>query len=150
MRFFNVYGPRQSSGPYSGVIRKFIDRLKRGEAPIICGDGEQTRDFVFVRDVVYACLRAVRRNDCVGEVINVGTGVETSINKLANVLAELFNLRDIKFVYAEPRAGDVEKSYADLSKAERMLGYKPKTSLIKGLTILLRKLGFKSYEKCEG
>lgn len=94
--------------------------------------------------------RAVRRNDCVGEVINAGTGVETSINKLANVLAELFNVHDIKFVYAEPRAADIRKSCADLSKAERMLGYKPKTSLIKGLTILLRKLGFKSYEKCEG
>ena len=141
LRFFNVYGPRQVTGPYSGVIVKFIDRLKRGEEPIIYGNGEQTRDFVFVEDVVDACLRAMRRKNCVGEVINVGTGIETSINKLANVLAELFNLRDVKFVYAKPQAGDIRRSCADSSKAERMLGYKPKASLREGLTILLRELG---------
>ena len=137
LRFFNVYGPRQVIGPYSGVITKFIDRLKRGEAPTIYGDGKQTRDFVFVEDVVDACLRAMRRKNCVGEVINVGTGVETSINKLASVLAELFNLRNVEFVYAEPQAGDIRRSCADLSKAERLLGYKPKTSLREGLSTLL-------------
>jgi UDP-glucose 4-epimerase len=141
LRFFNVYGSRQPIGPYSGVITKFVDRLKRGEEPIIYGDGEQTRDFVFVRDVADACLRAMRRKNCVGEVINVGTGLETSINKLANVLAELFNLRDVKFVYAKPQAGDIRRSCADSSKAEKILGYKPKTSLREGLTILLRELG---------
>ena len=138
LRFFNVYGPRQVIGPYSGVITKFIERLKRGEEPIIYGDGKQTRDFVFVRDVVDACLRAMRRKDCVGNDINVGTGVEVSVNRLANLLAELFNLHSIKFVYAEPRAGDIRKSCADLSKAERLLGYKPKVSLREGLAILLR------------
>ena len=83
----------------------------------------------------------MRRKNCVGEVINVGTGLETSINKLASVLAELFNLRDVKFVYAEPRASDVKRSCADSSKAERMLGYKPKTSLREGLAMLVRELG---------
>lgn len=144
LRFFNVYGPRQAIGPYSGVITKFVDGIKRGKNPIVYGDGGQTRDFVFVRDVIDACLRAMRRKNCVGEVINVGTGVETSINKLANVLTELFNLHNIEFVYAEPRAGDIRRSYADLSKAERMLGYKPKASLKEGLTILLRDLGVSS------
>lgn len=141
LRFFNVYGPRQVVGPYSGVITKFINRLKRGRQPTIYGDGEQTRDFVFVRDVVDACLRAMCCKNCVGEVINVGTGIETSINKLANVLVELFNLHDIKVAYAEPRAGDIRKSCADLSKAKRLLGYKPKVPLTEGLSMLLRELG---------
>ena len=141
LRFFNVYGSRQVVGPYSGVIVNFIDRLKCGEEPIIYGDGEQTRDFVFVGDVVDACLRAMKCKSCVGDVINVGAGVEISINRLADVLTELFNLHDIEFVYAEPRAGDVKRSCADLSKAERLLGYKPKVSLREGLAMLLRELG---------
>ena len=141
LRFFNVYGSRQVVGPYSGVIVNFIDRLKCGEEPIIYGDGEQTRDFVFVGDVVDACLRAMKCKSCVGDVINVGAGVEISINRLADVLTELFNLHDIEFVYAEPRAGDVKRSCADLSKAERLLSYKPKVSLREGLAMLLRELG---------
>jgi len=140
LRFFNAYGPRQVVGPYSGVIMKFVDRLKRGRQLTIYGDGEQTRDFVFVRDVVDACMYAMRRKNCVGEAINVGTGTETSVNKLANVLVGLFSLRDIKVTYGEPRAGDIKKSCADLSKTENLLGYKPKVSLRKGLTMLLREL----------
>ena len=122
------------------MITKFIGKIKCGKKPIIYGDGEQTRDFVFVEDVVAACLRAMKCKSCVGDVINVGVGVEVSINRLANVLTELFNLHDIKFVYGESRAGDIGRSCADLSKAERLLGYKPKTSLGEGLTILLREL----------
>ncbi len=141
LRFFNVYGFRQVGSPYSGVIMKFIDRLKRGEAPIIDGDGEQTRDFVFVGDVVDACLCAMRCKNCVGETINVGSGVETSINRLADALIELFGTGDVKPVFAEPKAGDIRRSYADLSKAERLLGYKPKTSLKEGLTMLLKSWG---------
>jgi nucleoside-diphosphate-sugar epimerase len=141
LRFFNVYGPRQMIGPYSGVIVQFIDKLKHGEKPIIYGDGNQTRDFVFVGDVVDAYLRAMRCKNCVGETINVGSGVETSINRLADALIELFGTRDIKPVYAKARAGDIRRSYADLSKAEGLLGYKPKTSLKEGLAILLGELG---------
>jgi UDP-glucose 4-epimerase len=141
LRFFNVYGPRQMIGPYSGVIMKFIDRIGHGKKPIIYGDGKQTRDFVFVSDVVDACLRAKTCKNCVGDVINVGAGVEVSINRLADVLTKLFNLHGIKFVYAEPRAGDIRRSCADLSKAERLLGYKPKVSLREGLAMLLRERG---------
>ena len=141
LRFFNVYGSRQVVGPYSGVIMKFIDGLKHGKEPIIYGDGEQTRDFVFVGDVVDACLRAMRCRNCVGEMINVGSGVETTVNRLADVLIELFGSRDVKPVFAEPKAGDIRRSYADLSKAERMLGYKPKVFLKEGLTMMLRDLG---------
>ena len=143
LRFFNVYGPRQVLGPYSGVIMKFIDRLRQGKQPIVYGDGEQTRDFVFVKDVVDACMRVMRREDCVGEIVNVGSGVETSINRLAEVLVELFGLHGVKSVYAKARAGDIRRSYADLSKAEGLLGYKPKTSLMEGLTVLLKELGMK-------
>jgi len=137
LRFFNVYGSRQVIGPYSGVIMKFIDKLKHGKNPIIYGDGEQTRDFVFVEDVVDACLRAIRCRNCVGEMINVGSGVETTVNRLADVLIELFGARDVKPVYAKPKAGDIRRSYADLSKTEILLGYKPKTSLREGLSMLL-------------
>jgi nucleoside-diphosphate-sugar epimerase len=141
LRFFNVYGSRQVVGPYSGVIVNFIDKLKRGEEPIVYGDGEQTRDFVFVGDVVDACLRAMRCKNCAGEIVNVGSGVETSINRLADVLIELFHIRDVKPVYAKARAGDIGRSYADLSKAEGLLGHKSKTSLKEGLAMLLRELG---------
>lgn len=138
LRFFNVYGSRQVIGPYSGVIMKFIDRLKRGEEPIIYGDGKQTRDFVFVGDVVDACLRAMRCKNCVGEMINVRSGVETTVNRLADILIELSGARDVKPVHGEPRAGDIGRSYADLSKAERLLSHKPKTLLRKGLSMLLK------------
>jgi nucleoside-diphosphate-sugar epimerase len=137
LRFFNVCGSRQVVGPYSGVIVKFVDRLNCGEAPIIYGDGEQTRDFVFVRDAVDACMSAMRCKNCVGEVINVGSGVEVSVNKLAYVLGGLFGSRGVRPVCSDPRAGDVRKSCADLNEARTLLGYKAKTSLGEGLSLLL-------------
>jgi nucleoside-diphosphate-sugar epimerase len=140
LRFFNVYGPRQAGESYTGVIEKFIDRLKCEKQPIIYGDGEQARDFVFVKGVVVACLRAMDCKNCVGEVINVGCGVETPVNELAEVLVELFGLHNVKPVYAETRAGDIKRSCADLGEAEKLIGYKPKTSLREGLTMLLTEL----------
>ncbi len=137
LRLFNVYGPRQSSGPYSGVITKFTDRLKRGESPIIYGDGEQTRDFIFTDDVVDACLHAISCKNCVGEAINVGSGMETSINKLARTISSLFGMRKIKPVYTKPRIGEVRRSCADISKAKKLLGLKPKVSLEEGLRKLV-------------
>jgi len=137
LRLFNVYGLRQSSGPYSGVITKFIDRLKCGKSPIIYGDGEQTRDFIFVGDVVDACLHAISCRNCVGEAINVGSGMETSINELARIISGLFGMRKIKPVYTKPRIGEVRRSCADISKAEKLLGLKPKVSLEEGLRKLV-------------
>jgi nucleoside-diphosphate-sugar epimerase len=133
LRFFNVYGPRQMGGPYGGVIMKFIDRLRCGESPIVYGDGRQTRDFVFVKDIIDACLRAMECKNCVGEVINVGSGVETSINELVKVLIELFGIHDVKPIYAEARVRDINRSYADLKRARKLLHYRPKTSLSEGL-----------------
>ena len=133
LRFFNIYGPRQSSGPYAGVISKFISSLKHGKPPIIFGDGKQTRDFVYIEDVVDACLLSLESKGCVGEFINIGSGVETSISDLAEILIELFGLLDVKPKYAQPRTGDIRRSCASLNKAKRLLGYQPKISLIEGL-----------------
>ena len=141
LRFFNVYGSRQASGPYSGVIMKFVDRLKRGKQPIIYGDGEQTRDFVFVKDVVDACMRTMRCENCVGEVINVGSGREITINELAKILIRLFKVQKVKPVYTESRIGDIKHSCADMSRAKKLLGYKPKVSLVEGLKRLLIEYG---------
>jgi len=143
LRFFNVYGPRQSEGPYSGVITQFITRLKRGEAPVIYGDGEQTRDFVYVKDVVEASMLVLECQHFGGEVINIGTGKPTTINQLAKVLAHLLGKADVKPEYAPPRAGDIRNSYADIRKAEEVLGYKPGIKLEDGIRRLLQGLGRK-------
>jgi len=133
LRLFNVYGPRQAVGPYSGVIAKFVDRLKNGKPPIIYGDGKQTRDFIFVEDVVDACLRAMDSKKCVGEVVNIGSGIETSINELAQVISRLFGIEEVKPVYAESRVGEIRRSCADISKAKKLLEFKSKISLEEGL-----------------
>ena len=137
LRFFNVYGSRQGKGPYSGVISQFIEQLKQGKPPVIFGDGTQTRDFVHVDDVVDATLRALNRKECAGNVINAGSGKETSIKELANILIRLFGVRGIRPKCSAPRTGDIRRSCADLSKAEGLLGYRPKFSLERGLRKLL-------------
>ena len=138
LRHFNVYGPRQTGDSYSGVITQFIDRLKQKKPPIIYGDGEQTRDFVYINDVVEANMLALKRRQCSGEAINVGTGKPTTINELAKLLIEIFGKARIKPAYKAAREGDIRNSYADISKAERMLGYKPKITLKEGIRILLK------------
>ncbi len=144
LRLFNVYGSRQSEGPYSGVITQFVSRLRQGKPPIIYGDGEQTRDFVYVKDVVEACMQALNSQDCVGEVVNIGTGKPTTINELAKVLMRMFGETGVKPEYAPVRAGDIQDSYADISKAEEVLGYKPEVRLKEGLKLLLQSLGVKA------
>lgn len=138
LRFFNVYGPRQSEGPYSGVITQFISKLRRGKPPIIYGDGEQTRDFVYIDDAVEASMLALECKRCFGEAINIGTGKPTTINELANVLTEFFGQARVKPVYTAPREGDIRNSCADIGKAEKMLGYKPKITMKEGIRMLLK------------
>jgi len=138
LRLFNVYGPRQSESPYSGVITQFVGRLRQGKPPVVYGDGEQTRDFVYVQDVVDACMLVMGCERCVSEVINVGTGKPTTVNELAEVLIGLFKESTVKPEYAPPRAGEIQHSYADISKAERILGYKPKFTLRQGLRMFLK------------
>ena len=139
LRYFNVYGSRQLKGPYSAVITRFIDRLKENEPPIIYGDGEQSRDFLYVEDAVEACMLSLSSENCIGEVINVGTGIKTTINELADLLIKLMKKAHITLIHAEPGKGDIKNSYADISKAQKMLGYKPKVTLENGLKKLLTK-----------
>lgn len=139
LRFFNVYGPRQAEGPYSGVITQFVSKLRQNKPPIIYGDGEQTRDFVYIDDAIEASMLALKCKRCFGEAINVGTGKPTRISELANVLTEFLGQARVKPVYTAPREGDIRHSYADIGKAEKMLGYKPRVTLKEGIRMLLKK-----------
>ena len=133
LRFFNVYGPRQDPrGPYASVIPRFIDALRPGSTPTIHGDGEQTRDFVFVGDVVQANLRAASAANAAGGIYNVASGQSVSLNRLLATLAGLLG-RDAVATYAPARQGDVRHSAADVSAARAVLGFDPRVSLQDGL-----------------
>ena len=138
LRYFNVYGPRQKYGPYSGVISIFINRLLENKPPIICGDGKQTRDFINVKDVVEANMLALSKRKAVGEVFNISTGEATTINKLTETIQKIMGKTSLKPVHAEPRPGDIKHSYGDITKARRNLEYEPKVQLEKGLSKLVK------------
>ena len=133
IRYFNVFGPRQDpSSPYSGVISIFIRALCERRRPTIYGDGNQTRDFTYVANVVDGVLRACHAKDASGEVINVATNGRVSLNQLFKALRVLIGA-DVEPVYEEPRAGDVRDSQADIGKAARLLGYAPLVPFDEGL-----------------
>ena len=133
IRYFNVFGPRQDPGSaYSGVISRFLLALTEGEQPVIFGDGEQTRDFTYVANVVDGVLRAAEAAQASGEVINVATGGRISLNELLRTLQRLTGDAGAAR-YEAPRAGDVRDSQADIAKAERLLGYRPLVLLDDGL-----------------
>jgi nucleoside-diphosphate-sugar epimerase len=133
IRYFNVFGPRQDpSSPYSGVISLFIAAVAAGRAPIIYGDGGQTRDFTYVANVVDGVLRACEAPNVAGEVINVATGTRISINDLFRAVRDLTGAR-VEPTYAPVRAGDVRDSQADISKARRLLAYEPHVGFQEGL-----------------
>ncbi|WP_181391369.1 GDP-mannose 4,6-dehydratase [Methanospirillum stamsii] len=131
LRFFNVYGPKQDpSSPYSGVISKFMDAISRDDEFTIFGDGEQTRDFVYVLDVVQALILSMEKS--VSGVFNVGTGLSVSINQLARTIMDISGKNEgIRYLGA--REGEVRHSCADISKISEGLGYKPKYSLKEGI-----------------
>ena len=132
-RYFNVFGPRQDPGsPYSGVISLFIKALHDGTTPIIYGDGEQTRDFTYVTNVVDGVIRSAETPGVGGHVFNVATNSRISLNQLLDTLKTIFG-STVTPIYKEARAGDVRDSQADISKAEQMLGYKPLVGLEEGL-----------------
>src|SRR5206468_1318442 len=128
IRYFNVFGPRQDPGsPYSGVISLFATALLEGRRPTIYGDGEQTRDFTYVANVVDGVLRACeapKAKQASGEVINVACGTRISLNTLLETMNRIVGT-DIKAIYKESRAGDVRDSQADITKAKTILGYAP-------------------------
>jgi UDP-glucose 4-epimerase len=137
LRLFNVYGPRQAFNQYSGVITQFRQRIRKKLPPIIFGDGTQTRDFIHVSDVTEAISKALEAPRAEGEIFNIGSGTATEIVELAKLMLSLAGL-DLSIEYDAPRPGDIKNSYADITKAEKLLNFKPKVSLSTGLEILLK------------
>lgn len=137
LRYFNVYGTRQRSGQYGGVISIFVDQTLSGGPITVHGDGTQTRDFVYVQDVVDANIHAAM-TDATGEAFNVGTGTETSIIELAEIIRETAN-SDVDIVHESARPGDIDRSRADITKAEENLGFSPSVSIEAGIKELVRK-----------
>jgi nucleoside-diphosphate-sugar epimerase len=133
LRYFNVFGPRQDPmSQYSAVIPKFIGAALAGQPPVIFGDGGQSRDFTFVENVVEANLLACRADGASGETINIACGTRVTLNELAGMIGRIVGT-DVKPAYQPQRSGDVRHSLADIRKAERILGYRPGTSLEAGL-----------------
>lgn len=134
LRYFNVFGPRQDpSSQYSGVISRFISALLSHKRPVIYGDGEQSRDFTYISNVVAANLSAAQAPEATGKVINIANGVRVTLNSLLTTLKDLTGNTDIEPDYAEPRKGDVRDSLADISLARSVLGYEPQVGLEEGL-----------------
>ncbi len=137
LRYFNVYGPRQDpSSPYSGVISIFMNKAAEKERPVIYGDGGQTRDFVFVKDVVKANLLAASIPGIGGQNFNVGIGTSVSINQLWKMISRMSGL-DMSPEYGPARAGDIRDSLSDISRAQSILGFSPEYSFEKGLEITM-------------
>jgi nucleoside-diphosphate-sugar epimerase len=140
LRYFNVYGPRQRFDlqcAYGGVITIFTNRLLRDMPPVIFGDGEQTRDFVYIGDVVEANILALDRKNAAGEAFNIGTGLSVSVNQIAKILKDIMNKHKLKNVHADPRPAEGRHGYANISKAEKILGFHPKVSIKDGLIKLV-------------
>jgi nucleoside-diphosphate-sugar epimerase len=134
LRYFNVFGPRQDpSSEYSGVISRFTSALLSRERPVIYGDGEQSRDFTYIADVVAANMRAAETLTGVGHVINFARGERVTLNQLLDILKKITGFTDVQAEYREPRTGDVRHSLADITRAREMLGYEPQTGLEEGL-----------------
>jgi len=134
LRYFNVFGPRQDpSSTYSGVVSRFISDLLGGNRPVIYGDGEQSRDFTYIDNVVDANLKAAETTKGIGQVINIANGKRITLNQLLDELKNLTNRPDVSADYQEPRAGDVKHSLADITRARELLGFEPRVGLRPGL-----------------
>ncbi|MFA9428399.1 NAD-dependent epimerase/dehydratase family protein [Natronorubrum sp. A-ect3] len=131
LRYFNAYGPGQVAGDYSGVISVFIDQALSGEDITVHGEGDQTRDFVYIDDIVQANQKAAT-TDAVGEAYNIGTGESVTIRELAELIQDITDTNS-DIVHMDARTGDIEHSKADISKAETQLDYEPTVSLREGL-----------------
>jgi UDP-glucose 4-epimerase len=132
IRPFNNFGPRQNAGTYAGIIPIVVDRATRGEPIEIYGDGEQTRDFVFVRDTADAAIRLFASPAARGRIVNVASGREVSVNQLVATMLEILG-SDVEVRHADPRPGDVRRHLASIDLARELIGFEPRTSLRDGL-----------------
>jgi len=140
LRYFNAYGPRQTfstNGSGGGVIAIFLNRMLTNAPPVINGDGMQTRDFVHVQDIVEANMLALNNKSAAGEVFNIATGKKVSVNHVTDTMKEILNRENLETIHAAPRPGDIRNIYADISKAEKVLGFNPKIYLKEGLIALV-------------
>lgn len=134
LRYFNVFGPFQDpKSEYASVVPKFIERALVNKPPVIFGDGEQSRDFIYVEDVVEANIKAAESDKANGEIINIACGKSTSINELVDMIGEIAGKKNLKPKYKPARSGDIKHSIADISKAKSLLGWKPNTKIDDGL-----------------
>jgi dTDP-L-rhamnose 4-epimerase len=139
LRYFNVYGTRQAlSNPYTGVCAIFSARLLNDQRPLIFEDGEQTRDFVHVSDIVQANLRALETEGADYQAVNIGTGVATSVRQVAKLLADGLGKKLEPEIVAKYREGDIRHCVADISRARKLLGFAPTVSLEQGIPELLQ------------
>lgn len=137
LRYFNVFGPRQNpQSEYAAVVPRFVTACLAGQAPVIYGDGEQTRDFTFVADAVEANLLAAVSEKAVGSVVNVAGGKRISLNELLRSIQQIAGTKQTPR-YEPVRAGDVRDSLASLARAEALLGFRPQTTLLDGLTVTI-------------
>jgi len=133
LRYFNVFGPRQEPGsPYSGVLARFFLAFIEGRDPVVYGDGEQSRDFTFVENVVHATLGACTAPDASGCVVNIATGGRISLNETLRILERITG-RPARAIYEPPRAGDILHSQADIGLARKLLSYEPRVGFEEGL-----------------
>lgn len=133
LRFANVYGTRGSVGPYSGVMVQFAERLMNDRPPLIYGDGQQTRDFVYSTDVAEAAVLAAQNPNSTGMVLNIGTGVATSINDLAALMAKILKKTHLGVLREEPRPGEIKFSQLENTATKRILGFEPRVRLGEGV-----------------
>ena len=133
LRYFNVFGPRQDpTSQYSGVLSRFMLAVIEGAQPVVFGDGEQSRDFTFVENVVDASLRACEAREASGKVFNVGTGLRITLNQVLKLLRKISG-RPIRAKYDPPRAGDIRDSQADITLSRKILGFEPRVNFEEGL-----------------
>ena len=137
LRYFYVFGPRQNpQSEYAAVVPRFVTACLAGSAPVIYGDGEQTRDFTFVADAVEANLLAAVSEKAVGSVVNVAGGKRISLNELLRSIQQIAGTKQTPR-YEPVRAGDVRDSLASLARAEALLGFRPQTTLLDGLAVTI-------------
>ena len=141
LRYFNVFGPRQSPfSQYAAMVPLFITAIAHGEPVTIFGDGEQSRDFTYVENVVDATLRASEAEGASGQIFNIAAGSPASVNAVADAIGRILG-KPVERRHGPPRPGDIRDSWADVSEAARVLGYRPSIDLEEGLRRTIESLG---------